>query len=377
MLIRKGLIIIVVLLVSFCCTAVHAMESTSYKIPAVTISGGGEDQMSSHSYKMQDVKGQSVIGHGTTPTDDIGLGGTYTLLPPKVPFEPYPTLEAELEDDGWIQETNITREGEDIKITWRYDPARGDTDVEIHASSGPGDEYDTSGFTLKSSVSRGVYQEVYAGIAHDGNNYYFRVVPAGSADIFDPRNNSITVGKVETQLPADKYVFIALSFQEEMVSLQGILGEQVGSGGDFLWWDELTSKHNGAKYSGAWVGDGKDKNLRMGEGFILRAQSDTSVALVGRFGTLKAPYVMSLVGNPGYNLIAYPYPTSVILEDTGITPEAPSNLLRWSVNEQVYEQATYDGSSWIGAFSGVNNLELGSPRYYRPKIGLDWVIRFP
>ena len=55
MLKRKYLIF--VLLIAFCGGGAHAaMESGNYVIPSLTISGGGEEEMNSDNYMMQDIK---------------------------------------------------------------------------------------------------------------------------------------------------------------------------------------------------------------------------------------------------------------------------------------------------------------------------------
>ncbi|MFA5113704.1 MAG: hypothetical protein WC529_05360 [Candidatus Margulisiibacteriota bacterium] len=284
----------------------------------------------------------------------------------------------EVVDTGWIRETRITRVGSDLRLDWGYDPApgRGPTAVKIYVRSGAAAAYaaDPASFAELIAVPSGTVTYTHAGAARNGNNLYYRIVPEplpGGTTVLSADNNSITAGKVEVALPANQYVFTALPFQEDNVSLAGILGEQVGSGGEFLWW--TGTAYNGATYATAWTGS--DRVLRIGEGFILRAPAAASVALVGRFGTLNGTPVRELVGSQ-YNLIAFPYPTTSLFETMGVTPDNGADLLRWLVATQGYEGATYDGADWVGP-AGINNLALAQPRYYRPRSNFTWGITFP
>lgn len=288
---------------------------------------------------------------------------------------PYlPPASYELEDIGRIRETNIIRVGNNLEITWAYDGG-GPYEVSIYYYTGQGVEY-SSAETYQLLASDIIPQEyVHSGVAVDGNNIYYRVVSDEVAvnDIFDPLNNSITVGKTHVDLPNLKYVFAALPFMEDNVSLAGILEEQVGEAGEFLWWDGVG--YDGATYANAsWKG--KDRVLRMGEGFIIRAKADNkSMALVGRFGTLTSNMVRSLPADQ-YSLINYPYPIARTIAGTGVVAGNGDDLLRWDVDLQGYEGATYNNGSWVGP-AGIDTLQLGDPRYYRPQSGADWTIVFP
>ncbi|MFH1683880.1 MAG: putative Ig domain-containing protein [Candidatus Margulisiibacteriota bacterium] len=60
-------------------TPSHAgLTSGNYEIPSLIISGGGEDEMTSGNYKMQDIKGQGVIGECASGNYILQLGGIYT-----------------------------------------------------------------------------------------------------------------------------------------------------------------------------------------------------------------------------------------------------------------------------------------------------------
>jgi len=282
----------------------------------------------------------------------------------------------DLKDTGWIRNTQISREGQNLRLTWDYDPALGPTAVRIYVLDGADAEYAAvvSSFdntTIPSVIASGTKQYLHTSVAFDGNNYYYRVVPdplpAGTTILSDA-NNSITVGKVEIDLPANKYVFCALPFQSDNVSLMGILGEQIGPQGEFLWWDG-TGYHGATYTTTSWTGT--ERALRIGEGFIVRAKTDMDLALVGRFGTLAIDMYRQLTADQ-YDLVAYPYPTSKKFADMGIAADAGSDLLRWKVDTQAYEGATYT-TSWSLA---IDTLELARPRYYRPKNDYNWKLQF-
>jgi hypothetical protein len=283
-----------------------------------------------------------------------------------------------LDDTGWVRSTTISREGEHLRLSWTYAPGPVPAnDVKIYRSSGVDAQYvaDVARFPDVFTVAPGERTYIDTNTAHDGKNYYYRVVPddpAADPNIFAPANNSINVGKIEVALPVNKYVFCALPFMDDGVSLANQAGEQIGPDGEFLWWDGVG--YHGATYTGtSWTGE--DRMLRISEGLIFRAKADARAALVGRFGTFSIPAVRNLPATR-YSLLAYPYPIPRAFEAMGITPGDNSDLLRWMVDGQAYEGATYSGGAWVGP-AGINNLELGRPRFYRPRSSYDWTIIFP
>jgi len=374
---KKFIFIIISLLIAL---PAHAdLDSSSYKIQGPTISGGGEKGLQSENYKMQDLKGQGISGSRTSDSYELQLGGIYTYeeTTEEVIIEVPP---AELVDIGWIRNTNIVRQGENLRITWGYDPVRPrPTKVDILAYKGPGAECSDNPDDYSEpvvSVNGFAIQYVHDGVAHDGNNWYYRVVPYPLIDgtnVLDDANNSITVGKVEVAVPANTYVFTVLPFMEDAVSLAGIIGEQLGGDANFLWWRGMA--HEGATYHAAsrsWIGN--DRDLRIGEAFLLRATTDKSVSMVGRFGRLEDPFVIQMAKDQ-YHFIGFPYPTARLFETMGITPGNDDNLLRWT--GAVHTGATYSGGNWVGPDTNINQMALADGRLYWPQNDFDWEIRFP
>lgn len=294
------------------------------------------------------------------------------------PTGPLPTVP--IVDTGRIRSTNIMRNGNDLVLTWDYD-AQGPTAVNILVAGAAGAAYeaDAAKFTLLTVVPSGTRNFTDSGKGTDINNYYYRVVPATlvtGTNLLDPQNNSITVGKTYLTLPANKYVFASLPFLEDNILLSDVIKEQAGDSGELLWWDGAA--YHGMTYaSGSWIGE--DHNLRVGEGFIIRAKADRRLALAGRFGTLERPFVVNLKGDQ-YNLLGYPYPQTGVMENMGITADDGADLLAWTIDTQGYVGATSSVASgvvtWKGP-AGINSLSLADPRYYRPKADHSWTIRTP
>ena len=119
------------------------MSSSSYSIPSLTISSGGHTSLQSSSYKLQDIKGQAVIGSSGSSSYGLGLGGIYGTLV-TVPPE---TIRGEGAgyglgpDDGLIRNTRIRIEGNDIVVSWTR--TGGVASVDIWRSAD--DNYDPAG----------------------------------------------------------------------------------------------------------------------------------------------------------------------------------------------------------------------------------------
>jgi|GEM_PF-3164616 len=334
--------------------------------------------------------GQSATIEGTPTTagtvefyphiDDAATNTTARLLT----IEVFPVSQIALVDSGWIRNTNITREGQDLRLTWDYDPALGPTVVRIYVLAGAGAEYvavstlfgDTA---IPNAVPSGTRQYLQANAAFDGNNYYYRVVPdplVAGTDVLDPQNNSITVGKVEIAVPANQYDFIALPFMEDVYYLSDIIGEQLGDGAEYYFWDTATQTNPGASYaSGQWGGSSRGLNtpLRMGDGFYVRAMSARTLALVGRFGRLSAPLQRTLVPKNDYNLIGFPYPFPSTLAGMGLQLDAGADVYEWT-NYTAYRGSTYLSAQDGWSVPGIDRAQLSRPRFYRPISNLTWEI---
>jgi len=348
----------------------------TYTIYNVINYGGMKLEDTNNTYLLRDTKGEAVggrVGAGVyifTP----GLFGL--MLTGEVDYEP-PT--AQLVDDGRIRKTNIVRSGNDLVITWDYD-SLGPINVEIQFASELNAQYQAMpmDFSFLTSIASGGAQSyTHVGAAYDGNNNYYRVLPdplVPATNIFDPQNNSITVGKIEIAVPANKYDFIALPFMEDSYLLTEVIGDQLGSGGVYYFWDADTQTNPGAAYAGGtWTGSaqGLTTELRLGDGFYVRAKADCQLALVGRFGTLKSPLIRALKPKNQYNLIAWPFPTNKIIDNMGVSPEGGTDIYEWESYE-FYKGAIYSSGTWSDP--AIALLQLNRPRFYRPIADLNWNI---
>jgi len=353
-------------------------------IPMTLGAHGGSIVIPPSSPGLTDIKGQAVIGVSAAGVITGYWGAGYWLwgITPEGWTPPQPPATYELEDTGWIRNTQIELVGNDLRITWDYDPLQGPTAAQVYRYFAEDGEYDEAGTwgPVGPVQAAGDTEFTDAGVGNDELNYYYRVVPdplPGGTTIFSKSNNSITVGKVSVSLPADLYVFVGLPFMEDNISLAGLLGDQLDNGDEFLWWDGQAYK--GATYSGSWTGT--DRDLRVGEGFIVRGKGNNKkFALLGRFGTFTTQCIIPLVANQ-YALIDYPYPLSKNFQDMGVAPGSGDDLLEWIVyvdptHKQYYDGATWDGSAWVGA-AGIDNVELARPRFYRPKSSMNWIINLP
>ncbi|MBU0573724.1 MAG: hypothetical protein KKH83_04530, partial [Candidatus Margulisbacteria bacterium] len=289
--------------------AADRLESGNYVLYD-TINSGGL-RMTDGDKVIRDAKG-TTVGGVSSGDGIVFIPGLFGLF--ATGEGGYVQSTAELVDDGLIRKTNIVRKGDDLEITWDYDSG-GPYAVNIYFSSGQGTEYEANVYSftalLPVAVPSGTKKYTFSSAAYDGMNNYYRVVPnplaLGSSDLLDTKNNSITIGKVEIAVPANKFDFVALPFMEDDYLLTDVIGEQLGENGEYYFWDADTQTNPGATYSGGkWSGVAKTltTTLRLGEGFYVRAKADKQLALVGRFGKLVAPFVRALKPKGNYNLIA-------------------------------------------------------------------------
>lgn len=338
-----------------------------------TLQGGGNTLRDS---KAEPIGGKITSGGRVLTLGILGMLGGETISV---------TPTAELSDTGKIRATNITREGENLALSWDYD-AGGPYAVKIYVEQkGTVEGYVANDAVFSSSpvtpmsVSSGTKIKTINSAAHDGYNYYYRVVPdplpTGTL-ITSESNNSITVGKVEIPVPVGMFDFVALPFMEDNYYLKDVIGEQLGDKAEYYFWDVIAQNNPEATYSGgAWTGtiNALTTPLRMGDGFYVRANSGTppiKLALAGRFGKLTSPFIKTMQPMTKYNLIANPYPLPQTLETMGVTVEAPDDQYKW-INYQKYDETTYTATGWDNP--SIDNLEIARPRFYRPHI-VSWVI---
>jgi hypothetical protein len=345
---------------------------------------GSATALTNGDLSLQDIKGQAVIGEAT----GTGGGGTFTLQTGAVYSlaEEGTTLAAscELADTGQIIKTNIARSNNNLIITWDYG-ATAPAGVKVFSLAAPNQAYvaDAAQFVdlTPTALAPTVKSYTDPGAGRNARNCYYRVVPwplVAGTDLLDDRNNSITVGKVEINVPANQYDFISLPFMEDNYLLKDIIGDQLGDRAEYYFWNAATQRNPGATYGNSrWNGndEGLNTKLRIGDGFYVRAKNAAPLTLVGRFGKMTLPVVRQLFPKNNYNLIAFPFPTAKALASLGLTLDPRADAYEW-FNYTKYNSATYTGASpvsWSPAV-GVETLQLNRPRFFRPVSSLDWTI---
>ncbi|HTY12845.1 MAG TPA: hypothetical protein VMD02_01510, partial [Candidatus Omnitrophota bacterium] len=231
-------------------------------------------------------------------------------------------------DNGWVRNTTLTRDAAtgNLILSWTYDPAHSGISVSISVeTTATTDSYaaKTTSYTWVVNEPNGVLSYIDTNKAYDGLNRFYRVVPnplpsTPGTDILSAEANGLTVGKVQMDIPNNKYVFSNIPFMTDGASLKATLAEQVGSAGEFLWWDGA-GYHPGTYAGSSWGGD--DDALKISEGFLVRSHIDgKKLAITGRIGKFATPFVRHIPQNT-YELVSFPYPMSQTMEVMGLTPD--------------------------------------------------------
>lgn len=178
------------------------MSSSSYSIPSLTISSGGHTGLQSSSYKLQDIKGQAVIGSGASGSYGLGLGGVYGTLGEGGGGGGGGGMPGLGPDDGLIQNTRIRIDGNDIVLSWTRTGSVASVDIWRSAD----EDYNPAGAWTRIDTNITVSEQRYTGIVRNvPHKAYYRVVPnlTDLTNIHLRSNNAITVGKFDlVDLPA-------------------------------------------------------------------------------------------------------------------------------------------------------------------------------
>jgi len=378
------------------------MSSASYSIPSLTISSGGHTGLQSTSYKLQDIKGQAVIGSGSSASFGLGIGGVYGTLAPGggVRGEGVP---GGVVDTGRIRGTWIERTGTGVTLHWGFD-SLGATDVKIYyrrgAYSATATDYGND-LTSAGALPGTTTSAPHNGILNDGNNYFYRVVPAiaSRSDIMNLAHNSITVAKMDFNTTTGYNVFnLSLSQYPDDYSIQKVIGDQLTytrtSGTSILPGDEILSygtrevRFLSATYSapGSWAGD--QIKLYLLKDFVIRIRegntSPRNVSIVGRLPN--APYSYRVF--EGYNGFGLSLADKTII-DAGFVGDSIGSGVPFSgtitvLGDEIYRyvrpsflSVIYSSLTW-GPAPSLFNLEANKGYYYRRRAGkreFDWLFR--
>jgi hypothetical protein len=338
------------------------LSSASYSIPSLTISSGGHTGLQSSSYKLQDIKGQAVIGYGSSASYGIGIGGVYgTLVPGEGGISAWSV-------DPHVQNLSIRRNGLNIEVYWNTDDA-----------------------TLKFWVfrKRGVFGDAVAGWDPGADNgsrtvyvdtnqvgtgldqIYYRVLstPSGTTSV----DINQIVGKVAV---GKKNLTVNTGWNQVAVPFTPMaVNESVGTNfavGDQLWAYRSGRYAAPISYSGtAWEAG---IEIATGEGYGLKIMSVAAPAGAVKtlIGAVKAGSFTRAVA-ADWNLIGNPYAKN-LTGDSGLTNGANGDQIWEWAGSAFLSPKTFSGTSW----SAAPALEIGKGYGYKHlSTGFNWQLTAP
>ena len=360
------------------------MEGTGYTIPALVISSGGHTSLEAQgSYKLHDLKGQSVIGVSTDNNNyTVYLGGIYAVSQGIVEGNwPYGTCPL-----------YVSRQGDDIKISW--EAAIKSPDIYVLTGEGTGTFVDDSAswkLYTDSSFS-GQFDDT-----HKNEGYILHLAQIGSAatlveiyyrglqvGILPAEPNPQVTGKTylasawaagKLNLKTYKINNSAWNFVAAPVfasNLDEVFGTDFTQGDQLWFWDDSNQKFfSPVTFDGStW---GTSANLVRGNGvlFNLAGTSPKTVTLLGQVSLESFSREIAVkAGTPsyGWNVIGNPFPILSSMEGliAGKSVQGDS-LWEWNDAQQKFlAPLTFDGTAWpvgtelkIGKAYGYNHLGNG------------------
>jgi hypothetical protein len=307
------------------------MTSESYSIVVPTISSGGSASMESGSYRMMDIKGQAVIGSGTSPAYSAELGGVYAEAGAFAAEEGVP--------EGTVR-LYIARQGSDVKIYWTAPFA-----PEIYALAAVGDPLSGGNYKDGATYYKQVYPTTHADfsgqfdLSHVSEKYILHRAEAGSSfryrevyykGVVPGRSDRIgaawAAGKYTYTLSPGfnliSYPFIA----ETPNTLDSLFGSQLNTGTK-LTADRIMQKKGATTFSYNWAylftdnqwHDGDTGSISTIEAknidgyFVWVKGTEKPVTLVGRVTSEAAYYIET-----GWDLIGVGFPASAGVETLGL-----------------------------------------------------------
>lgn len=278
--------------VVICSPSVAEMSSPNYALPSHAVSSGGEEEMSSPNYKLQDIKGQGVIGAGSSTNYGGELGVIYTLLPEG----PMGWLE-----DPHVRNLRIRRSGADIIVEWDAEPTTFAGPFYVYRKLGAF-ENDVAGWS--SGIDNGsstAYTDAGQVGAGDEQIYY-RVLSVSDKSRLIYK---VAVGKVNAALDASGLKLVTCPFNDGIVS--AVFPPQMAGGQQYKLYPRAGNGLDVVTVNASGV-TGQDFAVSPTAGFWMRNESsDTSgspiAAAVTFCGSLEVPFqkdlaTLDLTGNP-------------------------------------------------------------------------------
>ncbi|MBI5400290.1 hypothetical protein HZB07_06805 [Candidatus Saganbacteria bacterium] len=299
----------------------------TYRIPFLSITGGGHNNLTAPGYNMIDLKGQGVIGRSTATGYEVGLGGIYgwgavvPALPETVPAGTVPLT--------------ISREANNIKITWDY-IRYPQPQIFVLTGDGSGQYTDNTTRWVK-VLNNGLVSDWGAFVSASDTLFHYNQVGRGSGEVYykglqvsiEPAGRAVAggptylasaraVGKVNVNI-GSSYTLLSMPFIPQSGDhrtwlVQDIFGSQINAG-------EIQYNQNGLVRqvcsSRTWP------RIEMGsaKGFWIRSSNPVTCTLIG--GVLGEVYTRTIIS--GYDLYGYPHPTQLRIiareaQSLGIAP---------------------------------------------------------
>lgn len=340
------------------------MSSTNYLLAPHVISAGGHISLEANGKRLNDIKGQGIAGEMSSTNYGLGLGGIYGTGPTVIEGDwPYGTVPL-----------YISRDGQDIKITWEAVFRNPDIYVLTGAGTGvygnspaaagwmrivsggivlPGIMADEVGVFSLSGNALLNREQVGMGF---GEVYYKGLQQGITPTTIDPANgqlcfsNARAAGKVNVNISragANGWNFIAYPFDVRPIGAALF--------GNFSAADEIKIRDEATKqfapvsvtYSAAGGQWGTQPFERAKGYWLYRSQTTPLTAtLIGTVNLTGLTTSLTRVRDNGWNFIGLPYPTMRTLAAFG--PAAASSLDELKVRNEDSKQieASYPKSTW-------------------------------
>jgi hypothetical protein len=170
------------------------------------------------------------------------------------------------------------------------------------------------------------------------------------------------LGYTKISIPSNQYVLVALDFNNESNTINGLFGN-LPSGSMVYMWDTAAQIYKVTSKSRAGWGTSGTNRIEKGAGaFITLPQNvQTNVLLSGSVPTAGTTTVYKV---NGYSLVSYPYPVVMAFTNTALAKTAASGdqISVWQTNS--WKTYTKTRAGW-GADAGGLQLKPGQAFFFK------------
>ena len=232
--------------------------SPTYKIPALTVGAGGSTSLSRESFRVLDIKGQTVIGEMTGEDFISNIGGVYTEIPGS--GEPLNFVE-----DPYVRNLRIRKSGANIVLEWDI-PSEAPLTVSYYVYM----LYDNfinalPGWSTGLNVGRVASWPHPDEVSGGSPQVYYRVLSTSD------RNqllNKVAVGKININLQRYWNLLSAPFDTSPYRTANEVLGANFGMGDEVWLYDPVTKFKTLNFRDGAWT-EGSSNFIDAGKGMWL------------------------------------------------------------------------------------------------------------